>query len=65
MLFIKEQANQNPEYLKRKNKYIAVLSELRTTYPEESKEMQKAIEQFSQICRKKYKEIDKELPINE
>lgn len=65
VLFIKEQANQNPEYLKRKNRYIAVLSELRKTYPEESKEMQKAIEQFSQICRKKYREIDKELPINE
>jgi len=62
--FLKEQAKQDPEYLKRKNIYIAVLTALKKTYPVESVEMQKAIEQFSQVCRKNYKEINEELPLN-
>lgn len=62
--FKKEQAVKSPEYIKRKNIYVAVLSALKKTYSQENSEMQKAIEQFSQICRKSYEEIDKELPIN-
>lgn len=62
--FKKEQAIKSPEYIKRKNIYIAVLGALKKTYPQETAEMQQAIEQFSQICRKSYEEINKELPIN-
>ena len=61
--FKKEQANNTPEYLKRKNNYIVILQALKKMYPEEKWEMQKAIEQFSQKCRKNYPEINNELPI--
>lgn len=62
--FKKEQANNSPEYLKRKSNYVLILSVLKKLYPEESNEMQKAIEQFSQNCRKNYPEINEELPLN-
>ena len=61
--FKKEQAVKSPEYIKRKNIYVAVLKALKKTYPEENSEMQLAIEQFSQACRKNYEEIDEELPL--
>lgn len=64
VLYIKEDANLNPEYLKRKNIYVAVLGALKKTYPEENAAMKNAIEQFSAVCRKNYKEINDELPIN-
>lgn len=60
----KEQAKKDAEYLKRKNWYIAILKLLKKSYQTEDEAMKKAIEQFSQICRKTYEEINNELPIN-
>lgn len=62
--FKKEQAKDDPEYIKRKNGYIAILKLLKKTYPIESSNMQQAIEAFSKVCRKEYPEINEELPIN-
>ena len=63
--FKQEQVPLDTEYIKRKNRHILVLSALKKTYPEESNEMKKAIEQFSQIVRKSYPEINDELPVNQ
>lgn len=62
--FKKEQANNSPEYLKRKNSYLIVLQVLKKLYPEEKEDMKRAIEDFSKKCRKTYPEINNELPIN-
>lgn len=64
VLYIKEDEKLSPEYLKRKNNYVLIMKALRKIYDEESSEMKKTIEQFSQSCRKNYKEIDDELPLN-
>lgn len=61
--FLKAQAIQDPEYLKRKNIYLAVLGGLKKTYPNENSNMQKAIEEFSKVCRAEYPEINEELPL--
>ena len=62
--FKKNQAINDPEYLKRKSRYLTVLTELKKTYPSENSTMQKAIEDFSKVCRKEYKELNDELPLN-
>lgn len=64
VLYIEGDALVSPEYLKRKNNYLTILQALRKIYPEESSNMQKAIEQFSQKCRQEYPELNEELPIN-
>lgn len=61
--FKKSQINNSPEYIKRKNIYKAVIQALKKTYPEESPEVQKAIEQFSKTIRLNYKELNEELPL--
>lgn len=63
VLYNKEDENKQAEYLKRKNQYLAILKLLKKTYPVESKEWQKAIEDFSKFCRSSYPEIDQELPL--
>lgn len=62
--FLKSQAKDDPEYLKRKAIYNAVLTALKKTYPNESHDMQLAIEAFSKVCRGKYPELNEELPLN-
>ena len=64
MPFKKEQAKKDPEYIKRKNIYVAVITALKKTYPNESPDMQQAIEAFSKICRSTYEELNSELPLN-
>ena len=64
VLYIEEDEKISPEYLKRKNNYLLILKALKKMYPEESGDMKKTIEQFSQWCRKIYKEINDELPVN-
>lgn len=59
-----EQAKQDPEYIKRKNIYVEVLKQLKKTYPNETPTMQKAIEDFSKVCRREYPELNEELPLN-
>lgn len=62
--FKKEQAKEDPEYIKRKTGYVAILKLLKKTYPNENSNMQKAIEDFSKVCRAEYPEINSELPLN-
>ena len=62
--FKKSQVINDPEYIKRKNRYLLVLSELKKTYPNETPTMQKAIEDFSKVCRREYPELNEELPLN-
>ena len=62
--FKKEQAKDDPERIKRKNIYIAVIQGLKKTYPNENSNMQKAIEDFSKVCRSEYPELNQEIPLN-
>lgn len=62
-LFKKEQAKEDPEYIKRKNNYLIILKALKKMYPEETSDMKKTIEEFSRNCRKHYPEINEELPL--
>jgi hypothetical protein len=64
VLYIKDDEKLSHEYLKRKNNYVSILKTLREIYKEESPDMKKIIEQFSQSCRNNYKEINDEFPIN-
>lgn len=63
VLYIKEDANKDPEYLKRKNIMKTIIEALKKQYNNEPKEMQQAIVNFSQVARKLYPEINKELPL--
>ena len=62
-LFLKDQIPTDPAYIKRKNTYVEVLKGLKKTYPEETPDVQKEIEVLSQILRKKYPEINNDLPL--
>lgn len=64
ILFTKQDANKDPEYLKRKNTALMVLKELKKTYPKEPADVQKGIETLSRAYRKAYPELNDELPIN-
>lgn len=48
VLYIEEDEKLSPEYLKRKNNYLTILKVLKKMYQEESGDMKKIIEQFSQ-----------------
>lgn len=63
VLYIKEDAKLNPEYLKRKNVALAVLQVLKKQYPNENAETQAAIVVLSQALRKAYPELNTELPL--
>lgn len=62
-LFLQEQVPTDPAYLKRKNTYVEVLRWLKKTYPEETPEIQKAIENLSQLVRRDYPEVNEDLPL--
>lgn len=62
VLYVKEDEKLSPEYLKRKNTALDVLTQLKKVYPKESSEVQKAIENLSAIYRKTYPELNEELP---
>ncbi len=61
--FKNAQAIKDAEYLKRKNIYKAVIEALKKTYPNEDSNMQKAIEDFSKVCRASYEELNEEIPL--
>lgn len=63
-LFKKEQAKKDPEYLKRKNAAVLVLSVLKKQYDNEPAAVKEAIVKLSQAYRKAYVEINDELPLN-
>ena len=63
-LYTKEQAKQDPEYLRRKGNAKIALEALRKVYSEEPPKIQKAIEELSQWLRKSYPELNEELPIS-
>ena len=62
-LFKKEQAKNDPEYIKRKNTAVAVLAALKKVYDKEPAEVKEAIVKLSQEYRKAYPEINEELPL--
>lgn len=62
-LFKKEQAKNDPEYIKRKNTAVAVLAALKKVYDKEPAAVKEAIVKLSQEYRKAYPEINEELPL--
>ena len=64
VLYIKEDAKVDPEYLRKKNNALSVLKQLKKMYPEEQVNVKRAIEEISQELRKTYPELNDELPIN-
>ena len=63
VLYMKEDEKKSAEYLKRKNVMKVIIEALKKQYNNEPKEMQQAIVNFSQVARKLYPEINKELPL--
>ena len=63
VLYIKEDAKKDPEYLKIKNVNLVVLQALKKYYNEEPKEIQNAIVTLSQAMRKNFPELNEELPL--
>lgn len=63
ILYIKEDAKLDPEYLKRKNQNLLVLQVLKKNYNNEPEDVKKWIVAFSQAVRKAYPEINQELPL--
>ena len=63
ILYIKEDAKKDTEYLKRVKIWVAILSSLKKVYDSESPAMKQAIIDFSNVYRKTYPEINEELPI--
>lgn len=63
VLYIKEKANKDPEYLKRKNNAVIILKALKKLYPEENNEVKRGIEELSTAMRRTYPEINTELPL--
>jgi hypothetical protein len=63
VLYNKEDAKKDPEYLKRVKIWVTILAALKKQYPTESPSMREAIVNFSKEYRKQYPEINDELPI--
>lgn len=63
VLYNKEDAAKDPEYLKRKNSMLVILQYLKKTYNQEPQEVKDAIVGFSQKIRKAYPEINQDLPL--
>lgn len=63
ILYVKEDAAKDPEYLKRKNQNLLVLQVLKKNYNNEPADVQRWIVALSQSLRKAYPEINKELPL--
>lgn len=62
VLYIKEDAKVDPEYLKRKKVMLAVLSALKKQYDWEPLAVREAIVVLSWALRKAYPELNDELP---
>lgn len=63
VLYIKGLAKKSPEYLKRKNNAVLVLSALKKLYPEEPEAVKNWIIALSKAMRETYPEINEELPL--
>jgi len=64
VLYIEQDAKQDPEYLKLKNSALAVLKVLRKHYDDEPIFVRDAIVELSKAYRNAYPELNEELPIN-
>lgn len=63
VLYNKEDAKKDPEYLKRKNAALVILQYLKKAYDGEPQEVKEAIVILSKALRKNYSELNSELPI--
>lgn len=63
ILYIKEDAAKDPNYLKRKNQNLLILQVLKKNYNDEQSDVKQAIVTLSQALRKNYPEINSELPL--
>ena len=62
-LYNRDKAKKDTDYLRRKGNAKVSLEALKKIYPEEDLEIQKAIEKLSKLLRKKYPELNQELPL--
>ena len=63
VLYIKEDAKKDPEYLKLKNINLAVLQVLKKYYNQEPNSVKQAIVTLSQAMRKEFPELNEDLPL--
>lgn len=64
ILYIKEDAKVDPNYLKKMKLHLTILQALKKYYDEEDFAVKQAIIVYSQAIRKHYKEINDQLPLN-
>lgn len=63
VLYIKEDAKKDPEYLKLKNINLTVLQALKKYYNDEPSSVKQAIVTLSQAMRKEFPELNEDLPL--
>lgn len=63
VLYIKEDAKKDPEYLKLKNVNLVVLQALKKHYDQEPNSVRQAIVTLSQAMRKEFPELNEEIPL--
>lgn len=63
VLYIKEDAKKDPEYLKLKNINLVVLQALKKYYEQEPTSVKQAIVTLSQAMRKEFPELNEDLPL--
>lgn len=63
VLYIKEDAKKDPEYLKLKNINLTVLQVLKKYYNQEPNSVKQAIVTLSQAMRKEFPELNEDLPL--
>lgn len=63
VLYIKEDAKKDPEYLKLKNVNLVVLQALKKHYNQEPNSVRQAIVTLSQAMRKEFPELNEEIPL--
>jgi len=64
ILYIKDDAKVDPEYLKRMKIHLTILQALKKHYDKEDFAVKQAIIVYSQAVRKRYPEINDQLPLN-
>lgn len=64
VLYNKEDAKLDPEYLKNKNNAKLLITALKSIYEKEDEKIREAIIPLSSALRKKYPELNEEIPIN-
>lgn len=62
VLYNKEEAKLDPEYLKKKNRALEVIKQLKKIYSEEWPEIKNAIGTLSKLLRARFPELNKEIP---